>query len=369
METEELVASFTGKEILKEFKFRLRRLIHAYNKDPEIRRYFHEMKDFILSSKSEEEVRSEVYRQRVRDLVNRGRYLLEKSKQRDEVEQFLDTGAQLIENIKNDEYVKELRARAGIVRSDLTYLDSEGRTKIDVDMLVKLQSALMPVLADTFQKIHIPRIEHSDPRLDFWVDNIVLCGYDIFPDNIKFHIERETELSLRDVESKGSKTHLVVHLDKLRTEIRNIEFYFKRKTMPTLSDSGLVTFRIPENGANLAIYFTLEERPGETLRLTEGYAEFNIEKMDIEFDKSTLKHDVLLPMMIGLAKPAILAKIEKAVETNLSNALKQLGDRLTSAFGEVNRPSLLGGRMGSIKEAIKASDPAQVYQKRRVKLE
>jgi len=355
---------------LKEFKFRLRRLIQAYNKDPEIRRYFSELKDFILSSKSEEEVRSEAYRQRVRDLINRGRHILEKSKQRDEVEQFIDTGAQLIENVKNDEYVKELRARAGIVRSDLTYVDNEGRTKIDVDILVKLQAALMPVLADTFQKIHIPRVEHSDPRLDFWVDNIVLCGYDIFPDNIKFHIERETELSLRDVESKGSFTRLVVHLDKLRTEIRNIEFYFKKKTKPTLSDSGLVTFRIPENGADLAIYFTIEERPGESHpRLTEGYAEFSIHKMDIEFDKSTLKHDVLLPMMIGLAKPAIMAKIEKAVETKLSNALKQLGDRLTQALGEVHRPSLLSGKFGSVKDTIRASDPAQVYQKRRVKLE
>jgi hypothetical protein len=64
METEELVASFTGKEILKEFKFRLRRLIQANNKDPEVRRYFSEVKAFILSSKSEEEVRSESFRQK-----------------------------------------------------------------------------------------------------------------------------------------------------------------------------------------------------------------------------------------------------------------------------------------------------------------
>jgi hypothetical protein len=295
---------------------------------------------------------------------------LEKSKDRNELEQFIDTVNQLIENIKNDEYVKELRMRAGLVRSDLTYVDNEGRTKIDVDMLVKLQAALMPVLADTFQKIHIPRVEHSDPRLDFWVDNVVLCGYDIFPDNIKFHIERETELSIRDIESKGSYTRLVIHLDKLRTEIKNIEFYFKKKTMPSLSDSGLVTFRIPENGADLGIYFAIEERPGEPHpRLSEGYAEFTIRKMDIEFDKSTLKHDVLLPMMIGLAKPTILSKIEKAVETNLSNALKQLGERMTLALGEINRPSLFGGKFGSVKETIKASDPAQVYAKRRVKLE
>jgi hypothetical protein len=292
--------------------------------------------------------------------------LIDKSKDRQEVDQFLEISNQLIENIKNDEYVKELRARAGIVRSDLTYVDSEGKSKIDIDMLVKLQSVLMPVLADTLTKIQIPRIESSDKRLDFWVDNIVLCGYDIFPDNFKFHIERDSELSFRDIESKGSQTRLVIHLDRLRTEIKNIEFYFKRKTFPALSDSGLVTIRIPENGAHLAIYFTIEERPGEFKPiLTEGYADFTIRKMEIEFDKSTLKHDVLLPIGKTVMKPVIKSKIEKAVETNLSNALKQLGERLTQALGELNRPIF----STSVKDTIKTSEPAQVAARRREKLE
>jgi len=366
-ETEELVASFTGRETLKEFKIRLRRLAHAFNNDPELQQYFSEVKTFILSSKSEEEVRSEAFKQRSRELVKRGRYLVDRSKDRSEVDNFIAIANQLIENIKNDEYVKELLTSAGIVRSDLTYTDTEGRTKIDVDMLVKLQHVLIPVLAETFKKIQIPRIENSDKRLDFWVDNIVLCGYDIFPDNIKFHIERDSELSIRETEPKGSHTRLIMHLDKLRTEIKNIEFYFKRKTFPSLSDSGVVTFRIPENGAHLGLFFTIEDRPGETHpRLTEGYADFTIHKMDIEFDKSTLKHDVLLPMATTVMKPIIQSKIEKAVETNLTNMLKQLGDRLTIALGEVNRSSVFGNM---VKDTIKSSEPAQVLSQRKQILE
>jgi hypothetical protein len=325
------------------------------------------VKTFILSSTSEEEVRSEAFKQRSSELVKRGRYLVDRSKDRREVDNFISISNLLMENIKNDEYVKELRSRAGIVRSDLTYTDTEGRTKIDVDMLEKLQHVLMPVLAETFKKIQIPRIENSDKRLDFWVDNIVLCGYDIFPDNIKFHIERDSELSIREVEQKGSHTRLVMHLDKLRTEIKNIEFYFKRKTFPSISDSGLVTFRIPENGAHLGIFFTIEDRPGETHpRLTEGYADFTIRKMDIEFDKSTLKHDVLLPISTTVMKPIIQSKIEKAVETNLTNILKQLGDRLTLALGELNRPTFFPNM---VKDTIKTSEPVQVMTQRKEILE
>jgi len=130
-----------------------------------------------------------------------------------------------------------------------------------------------------------------------------------------------------------------------------------------------VTFRIPENGADLSIYFTIEERHGETHpRLTEGYADFSIHKLDIEFDKSTLKHDVLLPMMINLARPTIQSKIEKAVETKLSNALKQLGERLTQSLGDINRPSVFG-KFGAVKETIKGSAPVHVFSERKVKLE
>jgi len=233
-------------------------------------------------------------------------------------------------------------------------------------MLVKLQAVLIPVLAENFQKIHIPRIENSDPKMDFWLDNIVLCGYDILPDNVKFHVERDTEVSIREFDTKGSHTRLVVHLDKLRTEVKNIEFYFKKKSFPSLSDSGIVTIRIPENGAHLSVYFTIEDRPGETHpRLTEGYADFSIQKLDIEFDKSTLKHDVLLPMVTGLGKPVIKSRIEKAVETNITNAMKQLGDRLTLALGELNRQSVIG----NVRDSIKTSIPAQVFQQRREKLE
>jgi hypothetical protein len=366
METEELVVSFTGRETLNQFKLRLRRLIRAINSDPELVRYSHDIKTFILCSKSEEEIRSEAFKLRTRELVDRGRYLMNKSKDRIELDEFLEAGNELLENIKNDEYVKELRTRAGIVRSDLTYVDSDGRTKIDVDMFVKLQTVLIPMLAETFKKIQIPRIESSEPKLDFWVDNIVLCGYDILPDNIKFHVERDTEVSIREFDSRGTHTRLVIHLEQLRTEVKNIEFYFKRKTFPSMSDSGIVTFRIPENGADLSIYFTVEERPGETHpRLTEGYAEFNIRKMDIEFDKTTLKHDVLIPMATPIMKPIIRSKIERAVENNLTNALQQLGERLTQALGELSRPPIFN----AVKDTIKTSVPAQIFQERREKLE
>jgi hypothetical protein len=97
---------------------------------------------------------------------------------------------------------KILRQQAGILTADLSYMDIEGKTHVDTEMLSKLQSVILPVLAESLKYIPIPRIESKDYNREYWVDNIVLCGYDILPENIRFHLESDSELSIRDIETK-----------------------------------------------------------------------------------------------------------------------------------------------------------------------
>jgi len=365
-ETEDLVASFAGRENLEQFKYHLRKLNDMFNNNPEWNQYLNDLKELILSSKSEEEVRSEQFKQRSKNLANRGRDLMQRLKDENEVDNFFRSANQLLDNIKNDEYVKLLREQAGIVTADLSYVDSTGKVQVDTDMLSKLQSVLLPVLAESLKYIPMPRIESHDSKQEFWLDNITLCGYDVIPANIHFHLESDSDLSLKDVESK-SHTHLVIRLDKFRTELKNLKFWYNKKTFPALTDSGVVTFRIGGDGARLNIVFTVEQPVGGRPRLTEGYADFHIRQMDIEFDKSTLKHDVLVPMLTTLFKQQIQTQIEKVVENNLTGAIQKLGDQLTQTLSEVNRPFM--GGLESARQALKKSEVAQVYDNRREKLE
>jgi len=367
VETEELVASFAGRETLEQFKYHLRKLIDIFENNPEFKQYLTEMKDFILSSKSVEEVQTEEFKQRSKNLANRGRELMEKFKDKNEVDDFLKSSDELMNNIKNDEFVKILRHQAGIVSSDLSYVDTEGKVQVDTDMLGKLQSVLLPILAESLKYIPMPRIESSDSWRDFSLDNIVLCGYDIIPENIHLHLESDTDLSLKDIESKGSYTHLVIRLDKFRTELKDMKFYYKKKSFPELMDSGLVTFRIAGDGASLQMVFTVEQNAGDSPHLKEGYADFQIHNMEIEFDKSTLTHKFLIPMMTGWAKQNIQRQIEALVVNSLASVVQKLSENLTQTLSQVNRPFL--GGLESARQAMKASELTQVYIKRREKLE
>jgi hypothetical protein len=283
-----------------------------------------------------------------------------------EIDNFLNSTMELLDNIKNDEFVKILRHQAGILTADISYVDIEGKTQVDTDLLSKLQSVLLPILAESLKYIPVPRITSKDNDREFWLDNITLCGYDILPENIRFHLESDSELSLKDIETKNVNTRLVITLDKLRTELKDMDFYYKKMTFPELVDQGKVTFRLAGDGASLKFVFNVIQDEMKTTRLTEGYVSFHIHNMDIEFDKSTITHDVLLPFMSNLYKPQIMHQIETSVEENLTGLVQDIGQRLTNSLASVTRPLQTGIDMA--RKAVKSSPLAQVYEKRREKL-
>jgi len=89
--------------------------------------------------------------------------------------------------------------------------------------------------------------------------------------------------------------------------------------------------------------------------------------MSIEFDKSTLTHDMMVPLLTQLFKVQIRQQIEKEVENNLTGFMKNVGDMMSKSLTEINRPFRTG--LEAAKEVVKSSQLAQVYQKRREILE
>ena len=275
-ETEELVASFSGRETFEQFKFSLRNLILKIQENENLQSYLTELKYFILNAKSEEELRSKEFKEKSKDLAKRGRFLMREIKDED-LNPFLQAADEMIENIKNDEFLQLLRQQAGIVKSDLSYVDSEGMVQVDTDMLSKLQKTLLPELAEALKYIPVPRIYSCDENREFWLDKIVLCSYDIIPENIRFHLETDSELSFTDIELKETHTHLVIVLNRLLTELKDVEFYYKKKTFPELEDSGRVTFRVKGDGARLKLTYNVVQGPEDKFpRIMEGNAFFDI---------------------------------------------------------------------------------------------
>jgi len=301
-------------------------------------------------------------------LASRGRQLVQEKRYEDALNDVLDRANTILDNIQNDEFVTALRHHAGLVAEDLSYVDTEGHVQVDMEMLGKLRSVIVPVLAESLKYIPIPRVEDYNENRDYWVDNIVLCGYDVVPENVRFQIESDSEVSLRDIEMSKSYTKLIVTLKEIRTELKNLEFYYKKKTFPEMKEQGRVTLRLTGDGATLQMVFRVVQGLEDKVPvLGDGEVHFQIHKMNIEFDKDSLKHNILVPMLTNLMKNQIQLQIEKQVEANLKKFVKTIGDQLTESMVQVNRPFMTG--LNKMRGIIKETEVAQINEKRKEKLE
>jgi hypothetical protein len=368
-ETKDLIAAFSGREALDAFLDSLNHVVRKIDQDERSRKFLTEIRKLLLSTKSAEYVQQEEFKQRTSNLANEARDIANEYQYADEVEEFLNRSEDLMRNIRNDEYVEVIRQHAGLVVDDLSFVDNSGKVQLDMDMLGRLRNVLGPILAESLKYIPIPRIESSDKYRDYWVDNIVLCGYDVLPDHIRVQLESDSDVSIRDIETKHSYTKLIVTLGQIRTELKDLDFYYKRKSFPEIVDSGRMNVRLGgPNGATLKLTFRVEQTPSDKLpKFQEGSASFDIEKFDITFDKNTINHSILLPLISSLFKAQIQSLIESSVEDRLGGLLDSLADQLTQALSSVNRPLISG--LEQLRKVGKSNEFAQTYEKRQEKLE
>jgi hypothetical protein len=368
-ETEDMIASFSGRKALDNFLENTRRLVEKIDQDERPRKYLKELREFILSTKSSEYIQQEEFKQRSRKLANEARDLVREYQYTQELDDFFNSAEKLVKNIRKDEFLEVLRHHAGVVVDDLSYVDVSGNVVPDLDMLGKLREAIIPKLAESLKYIPIPRIESADDNREYWVDNIVLCGYDVIPDRVRVQFESDSDVSIRDIETKHSYTRLVITLRQIRTELKDMDFFYKRKTFPEMSESGRFSIRFGgPNGATLKLYFKVEQNVSDPIpQFKEGFASFDIDVFDISFDKSSIHHDVLVPVITSMFKAQIQQQIEAEVENSLSSLIGGLGEQLSAALTQVNRPLMSG--VDQVRKVIKGTDFGQTYEKRQQKFE
>jgi len=284
-----------------------------------------------------------------------------------EVEEFLNAADKLIENLKNDELISELHERAGILMEDLTFEDAEGNRQLDTECLGNIRKVIVPIIADAVKYIPIPTFEDSNPTREYIVENVVLCGYDVIPENIFVHLESDAWVSVKELETERSHTRLVISLRNIRMELKDVHFCYKRKSFPKMEESGRVTLRIGGQGAALTITFLVDQLLGDTApRFTAGQVNFHIDDMDIEYDRATLTHDVLVPMITSLFKRNFIHSIERGVEKNLDSLVNGIGLRLSESLIGENR---FAKQLESMAASVKHGEFSRRYRMRQEKLE
>jgi len=235
-----------------------------------------------------------------------------------------------VESIKNNEFVNVLRHHAGlVVPQDLSC--KQDNSLLDREMLEKLKAAISPMIIEAFKSITVHRIEENDTNRHFLMNNIALSGIDIKTDDIAIQMETESFNNLG--EDLPNQSHLFVILKNFKTEVKNLDFYYHKKTIPQMIEQGKVTL---SEDSSLVLAYNLEQSIGKSPLFHQGKVNFQIHNFELEFEQP-LSHDPLVSILTSIVKYQLQRQIEISVSRNLGSLVNGIGEKLTHALKEINK--------------------------------
>jgi len=105
--------------------------------------------------------------------------------------------------------------------------------------------------------IPIPRAEYTDDAIDLVVENLTLSGRNLFPNVVAVSIEVHNFIRFSPYSAITDEHHhkFTLTFEKMQADMRDVTFYFRKKTGIKMSDSGLVDVVLGGEGLTVSFRF------------------------------------------------------------------------------------------------------------------
>jgi hypothetical protein len=328
-----LIENFADHKSLDPLINSLRELGKKIQTDEELRSYFQELKEFVLSSLRDTQFVQETnYVEHGSRLIDRGRYLL-LERYSDTTDRISHEASSFNEALQNDRTTAQWTHDFENLIRDV-FLDERGQPTLKFE-LIRDFGKILPVIADKLKYLPLPRIENSDEEYDYIFDNVVLYLSELMPKHL--HISFTTDINLDRDEKDMIQNTALIEISKLRADARNIAFYYKKKKgLINMMDVGLVDFSIPRNGLTIKLKVSLnlpnQERPSLEIKVLEADSYID----DLKIKLHDTKHDFLYMFLTPLVEKRLKRQLANMVTEKLIKTVNYVKDNITRLQSQVS---------------------------------
>jgi len=128
---------------------------------------------------------------------------------------------------------------------------------------------------------------------------------------------------------------MTLSLPQLQADMRDVAFYYRKKTGIKMSDSGLADVLLGGEGLNAVIHLVSSKRDHSSVfRVQDVHVKINTLKFSIRDSKHDILYKTLRPLATGLIKRQIQKAIKDALVTGfeyIDGQLVAVRDRMESA--------------------------------------
>jgi hypothetical protein len=342
-ESKELIAQFSGREILDQLFDKIHEVRVKFENSQEAQEWWKDFRNIV--EKIAKEYSDKSIFDELRTHLNKSQDIFEDF--RPQLNEIIDMITTVFDNMSNDEYVRDLQERLSIVADDLYWVDSEGNKRLDVDAAGDVTAAVGEALRQQLSHLSLGDVGGEGQGARYRLADLNIDAK--IPEKLEFHLESDAVLNTaRDTSSTKrfeSELNLTTTLRGIQMCAKNIHFWYESST---ISDSGIMDVCIPS--ADLTIDFDYsptvpkDTSGGYTKELlggSKGLYQFmrakttlSVSDLDINYHTDTLRHTILVPMLTGLFKPYLIGRFESGIQDAMNDGLKEVGTKISQLLSQ-----------------------------------
>ncbi|KAG2365723.1 hypothetical protein BDR07DRAFT_1480974 [Suillus spraguei] len=138
--------------------------------------------------------------------------------------------------------------------------DSEGSLKFKVDLWSNITNIILPMIMQQVESLPIPRVEYTDDAFDIVVENLTLQGWNLLPNAITIEGRNFLNFNLGVAIPNSEDFDFTITLAQIQANMRDVAFYFRKKTGFELCDSGIADVILDGRGMAVTIHLVSADR-------------------------------------------------------------------------------------------------------------
>lgn len=331
----DVVEQFTGNKSIDPFLNSARRFIADISRDVRMKTLFSELREWIEDVvDSPKLLENKSYQTTIQDLFSQLRTTSRQYKYDKDFQKLSSEARMLLEEIRNDQVINDLRASGRLLLNDFTQVGPGNQRLLDLNALAEMKDIIAPIIIDQLENVPVPRIEGSDETYDYVIDNVVFSAKDVLPDNIQIKSKTKSKIGIQQSVSDKPQALLKITVKHITTQLRNVKFFFKRKSFPRLSDEGTVDVDVKGKGASLKLWMYMDQLSAYP-QFSAYSVQFILKGFDLHFRKDT-KHTFLLNTGTKFFRAPLEKRIEAAVTEKIEGIMDTLLIRLNQYLMRLN---------------------------------
>ncbi|KAF9444701.1 hypothetical protein P691DRAFT_763168 [Macrolepiota fuliginosa MF-IS2] len=347
-------------------------LIDDSRRDPELRRWFTDANDYARRVLLEPGFVIDDECGTMGDqLRERGRHFYD-DKYRDQFDSLFNSVSAWFNAMGEDPLNKRFGEDWARLTKDLLF-DSEGRIKFKQELWDDIRKVILPQIINKVGYLPIPRVEYTDDELDLIVENLTLQGRNLFPNIISLDAQNYFKFSPYDAITDVSHHRVTLTFEQMQADMRDVAFYYRKKTGIKMSDSGIADVLVGGQGLSATVVLNSATRDKSSV--------FKVESVDVKADTLKFsirdaKHGFLYKTIKPIATRLLKKQIQKVFKDVLTTGLEYLDgqlvsvrDRMESAKAEegMSRTQVLRNLSQRKKDEASVKSPSALEREKSVK--